>query len=676
MTTTIFSRSRRSAHCNSRHISDATTKSSTAKIFIIGSPNVGKSVLFNNLTGTYVTVSNYPGTTVEVSRGKRRIEDREYSIIDTPGLYSLTTISEDERVARQILLKENPDLLLNVVDSKNLQKMLGLTLQLLEAGLPVILVLNMYDEAERSGLRIDTESLEKRLGVPVVPTVAVTGYGMGQLRREISLLAERGRSGENRVKVSYGEEVESFVNRLELLLSKDYHLSRRTMALLLLQEDQEIHELIKENEAGSYSRIWEVVQEAKKKHAYPLSYVTALRRQQAAIKIAESIISTSSRVEHSFSERVSQLMINPVTGFPLLLAVLYLGVYQFVGVFGAQVAVNYLERNVFGIINPWARSLVADVVPYKIIQELIVGEYGIITLGVRYAVSIILPIVASFFLVFAVIEDSGYLPRMALLVDRTFKKIGLSGRAVIPMTLGFGCDTMATIVTRTLETNRERLIATLLLALAIPCSAQLGIILAVLAGNPVATLIWASTIGLIFLLIGFLTSQLMPGETPSFYIELPPIRMPKLSNVLLKTYTRMEWYFMEVFPLFILASVLIWLGQITGAFDLALTLLASPVEWIGLPSEAAVMFLFGFFRRDYGAAGLFDLHSKGLLSGSSLTVAAVTLTLFIPCIAQLSVSIKERGVKAATAMALFIFPFAFFVGFLLNNLLKATGVTF
>jgi ferrous iron transport protein B len=259
-------------------------------------------------------------------------------------------------------------------------------------------------------------------------------------------------------------------------------------------------------------------------------------------------------------------------------------------------------------------------------------------------------------------------------MDRAFKKIGLSGRAVIPMTLGFGCDTMATIVTRTLETNKERIIATLLLALAIPCSAQLGVIFAILSGNPIALLIWATTIILVFLLIGFLTSKVVTGEPPSFFIELPPIRIPKLKNVLVKTYTRMEWYFIEIFPIFILASVVIWIGQISGAFDLAVMLLSYPVQWIGLPAEASVTFLFGFFRRDYGAAGLFDLHRSGLLSGNSMLVAAVTLTLFLPCIAQLSINIKERGIKTAVAMALFIFPFAFLVGFLLNSLLNLAGI--
>ena len=250
--------------------------------------------------------------------------------------------------------------------------------------------------------------------------------------------------------------------------------------------------------------------------------------------------------------------------------------------------------------------------PWPVVQELFVGEYGIITLGLRYAIGIILPIVATFFLFFSILEDSGYFPRLALLVDRLFKKIGLTGRAVIPMVLGFGCDTMATMVTRTLETVRERIIATLLLSLAIPCSAQLGVIMALLSQAPGALLIWFICLLLIFLVVGVLAAQIIPGETPMFYMELPPMRLPQLSNILTKTYSRMQWYFMEILPLFILASVLLWIGKITHVFEKLSDWAAPVMAAIGLPREAAVAFIFGFFRRDYGAAGLYDLQTKGL----------------------------------------------------------------
>ena len=244
------------------------------------------------------------------------------------------------------------------------------------------------------------------------------------------------------------------------------------------------------------------------------------------------------------------------------------------------------------------------------------------------------------------------------------------------MVLGFGCDTMATIVTRTLETKRERVIATLLLALAIPCSAQLGVIIGVLSANAFSLIIWAFVIIIVFLLIGFLSAKVMPGKQPSFYMELPPLRLPKIGNVLSKTLARMQWYFLEIVPFFLLASLFIWIGQITGLFALLIRGLEPVMTLLGLPAKTAVVFLFGFFRRDYGAAGLFDLWQTGVLSGTQLVVAAVTLTLFIPCVAQFGIMLKERGWKTTLWMTLFIFPFAFLVGFLTNQIFRLLGVAF
>jgi ferrous iron transport protein B len=272
------------------------------------------------------------------------------------------------------------------------------------------------------------------------------------------------------------------------------------------------------------------------------------------------------------------------------------------------------------------------------------------------------------------LEDGGYLPRLALMVDRVFKWFGLSGRAVIPMELGFGCSTMATMVTRTLETVRERVIATLLLALAIPCSAQLGVILALLAQTPGALAVWAGCMLVLLVVVGILAGRMMPGEAPMFYMELPPMRLPQLSNVLTKTYTRMQWYFLEILPLFVLASVLLWLGKITNSLERLIDALSPLMHAIGLPRDAAVAFIFGFFRRDYGAAGLYDLQSAGLLDGRQLTVAAVTLTLFIPCVAQFLMMFKERGWKVSLGIFVLVSLLAFGSGYLLNQLLVTTGL--
>ena len=474
----------------------------------------------------------------------------------------------------------------------------------------------------------------------------------------------------------YDDLIESALTKIETLMKGSYPLSKRALGLLLLQGDPGIEEAVRQREGDGYRAVEQVVAQTRSEFSQPLRQVITVERQHQVRRIVATAAAAVVRPRKGFAERLSRVMMNPITGIPILLAVLYVGLYQFVGVFGAGVAVDFLEGTVFGEwINPWVTDAATRFIPWQILWDLFVGEYGVITLGLSYAIAIILPIVGTFFIVFSIIEDSGYLPRLSMLVDRVFKGIGLSGRAAIPMVLGLGCDTMATIVTRTQETKRERVITTLLLALAIPCSAQLGVIFAILSGNGLALLIWVVVIALVLLLVGYLASKVISGERASFYMEVPPLRLPKLSNVLVKTYTRLQWYFAEVLPFFILASVLLWAGKLIGLFDLVLSGLEPVVKFIGLPPEAAVAFLYGFFRRDFGAAGLYDLHSSGMLSGIPLVVAAVTLTLFIPCIAQFLVMLKERGVRTAFAITLFIFPFAFFVGFILNQILTALGVS-
>ncbi len=469
--------------------------------------------------------------------------------------------------------------------------------------------------------------------------------------------------------------LEVSLEKIELLLKAEYGLSKRAIALLLLQEDSEILSLVKSSEPQNLNQIAEIINFAKAHYHEPLSYIISFQRQEEASRIVSQVIEHLPEVKLPFTEKLSRLMINPFTGIPLLLVVLYYGVYKFVGGFGAGTVVNFIEKDIFeNIINPWVTQIFNSVIPWQILRGLFVGEYGMITLGVRYAVALILPIVTTFFIAFAIIEDTGYLPRLALLIDRLFKKIGLTGRAVIPMVLGLGCDTMATMVTRTLPTKRERIIATILLALAVPCSAQLGVILSLLEGNPRGLWVWLGVLTMVFLLIGFLSSKILPGDSPSFYMEIPPLRLPKLSNVFIKTYTRVKWYFTEIFPMFILASIFIWLGQLTGLFNVLVRILEYPIRWIGLPKEASVAFLFGFFRRDYGVAGLYDIKKAGLFTGNQLVVACITLTLFLPCIAQFLMNVKERGWKTGLVISTFILFFSFSAGFLVNLVFNLLGV--
>lgn len=483
--------------------------------------------------------------------------------------------------------------------------------------------------------------------------------------------------------ISYPQPVEDAIGQLESwwgtlgdrYLFSNYSLSLRSLALLLLQKDPSLWEILQQDEEQCH-HLEVLITVTQNQLRQPIKLAIAQTRQTQAQVLETAVLQETKAPTYSFTETLHRLTVNPITGFPILVVILYYGVYKFVGEFGAGELVDHIETFFEEQINPLVNQITAVVIPWQPLQDLIAHDYGIITLGVRYATAIVLPVVATYFLMFSLLEDSGYLPRLSLMLDRLFKSVGLSGRAVIPMVLGLGCDTMATIVTRTLETKRERLIATFLLSLAVPCAAQWGVIVGLLAQKPAALLFWGGFITLIFLVVGYLTAQLLPGNSGRFYMEIPPLRLPKLQNVLTKTWVRMKWYFLEVLPLFIWASVLIWVGRLTGLFEMIIRGIEPLTLALGMPQQAAPIFLYGFFRRDYGAAGLFDLQKQGTLTGNQLVVAAIVLTLFLPCIAQLQMLIKERGAKTTVAIVVFIVPFAFLMGYISNVALTLLGVNF
>jgi ferrous iron transport protein B len=629
------------------------------RILIVGNPNVGKSALFHRLTGIYVTVSNYPGTTVALFRGTCNLGGEEYHVEDTPGLYSLMGVTEEERITREVVLSADASLILYVVEAKNLKRMLPLCLQLVEAGLPLILVINMMDEARSAGISINVELLEERLGIPVVGVSAVTGEGVGLLRRRMVEALNRPSS----FRIDYGPAVEEAIRELSELFPDNGGLNCRTLALLAVQGDPWAAGRMRSTGPREKELLQDAISRLKARLDQEPAIEINIRLHDLTEQLCRDVFVAPVSRGARISQRISELTMNPLTGIPLMFLLLYFGLYKFVGQLGAGDLVDFIEGRIFeSHINPLVNQLAERYIPLPQLRELLAMEYGVFTLGIRYAIAIVLPIVGTFFLFFSVIEDSGYLPRLAMIMDRLLKRIGLNGRAVIPLVLGFGCDTMATVVTRTLESRRERIIATLLLSLAIPCSAQLGVILGMMAQRPLAMVIWAVTITGVFLTVGSLAARWMPGDSPLFSMELPPMRWPRPKAVFIKTYSRMLWYFKEILPLFILASVLIWVGRMTRLFDLVLGAMNPMVQALGLPGETAVAFLFGFFRRDYGAAGLFDLHRSGGLTGHQLAVAAVTLTLFVPCVAQFLVMKKEHGLRVAVGIAAFNLLVALSVG--------------
>ena len=480
----------------------------------------------------------------------------------------------------------------------------------------------------------------------------------------------------------YPTAIEEGIHKIECLLTSDTNVvqaaieplvSRRCLAILLLQKDPLMWEKVQRQEP-KFEAIVTVVDSVQSQFSDPLVLVIAKTRHQAAKKLEESAIVKIKKKSTESEEFFHQLTVNPVTGFPLLFVICYFGIYQFVGVFGSGVLVNNLVDLFVDKINPFVDLITAYILPWPVLQDLIANETGIITLGVRYIFAIVLPIVTTFFLMFSILEDSGYLPRISLLVDHLFKLIGLSGRSMIPLILGLGCGSMGTLVTRTLESKRERFVVSLLLALVIPCSAQLGVIIGLLSQNPVALIIWLICITFVFAIVGALTSKALPGGLSYFYMEIPPLRLPHVRSILTKTYSRVRWYLGEIIPLFLVASCLIWLGNVTGLLPILSNRLEPIMLNLGLPPEASTVFIYGFFRRDYGAAGMFDLHHSGILMGRQLVVAAVTLTLFIPCLSQIKFMLKARGIKTTIAISSFVILFAFSMGYILNKLLLVLEV--
>ena len=646
-----------------------TKHASTADaILLVGHPNVGKSVLFHRLTGAYVNVSNYPGTTVEVTRANTRF-DSTLALLDTPGVLALPSRSDDELATMRALLNESTRCLVQVGDAKNLRRTLTLTALLAELGVPMVLALNMHDEAAARGVTVDIPELAGELGIPVLATVATGGEGIGELTGSLS----RARPPEALLR--YDAEIEADIARVAAVIdhgSPHPYLASRGLAILYLGGDSEVADWLAAHADAGFTQLEALKAAALQRADEDLPTRLARERTEAADALAASVIQRAVKSSPLLSQRIGQAVVHPLWGIPILLGVLF-AVYEFVGVFGATTLVGLLEEGLFeGMLNPAFTHLVTVAVDIPWVQEMLVGQYGLWTMGMTYALALILPIVTTFFFAFGVLEDSGYLPRLTVIANRLFSLIGLNGRAVLPMVLGLGCVTMATLTTRILHSPRERIITIFLLALAIPCSAQLGVVLGMLGGvSFTAVLIWALAMVSILMFSGFLAAKLIPGRRIPLVTELPPMRLPIVGNVLKKTGGRLKWYLVEVIPLFLIGTFIMFALDKSGALP-AIIEAGEPLVsgWLGLPKEASAAFVIGFLRRDFGATGLFAMaHS---LSPIQAVVGMITITLFIPCFASLMMMVKEQGVKIALGMVAVIVPLAFLIGGLFNIVLRAT----
>lgn len=647
---------------------------------LAGNPNVGKSAFFHQVTGVGVTVSNYPGTTVEVAEGKTTYLDQSVRIIDLPGVYSLGAVSEDERVARRAILDRDIDVILNVVDASNLERNLYLTLQLIELGVPVVVVLNQYDEALDKGLEVEPEILSEELGVPVIETVATEGRNVSEAFGKAIEVGKSGKTPEKEFRM--GDDLESIVqNMMEILREKldsfPFDIPSRTLAIQLLESDEEIENLVRERD-----RDQEIIENRdkfadaiKRIHEEDASFRIARERHGLASLISERSTKRVS-AETPLSEKISKWTTELKTGVPILIG-MFLGLLAIL-FFGG----GFIESHSLGFwenfIQPDLRSFFYTISPNSEVAEVL--DIGI-NQGVKGILAVMLPYLPPFFLALAVLEDSGYLPRMAFLMDSAMHKIGLHGKAVAPMLGGFGCNVPAIMATRGLTSRRQRIISSVLITM-VPCSARTAVILGTVGafvGILPALSIYGIILGLIFL-TGIALNKFMPGETPGMVMEMPPLRRPMLKPVLTKTWSRLKEFIYVATPLLLLGSLIIGVLDVSGAMNSIVDPL-SPLTLglLGLPPVVIIPLIYGVIRKEGALVLLMSVApASGLgsfMSHLQLFVFALVVAIYIPCIATFSAIRKELGWKEAFFIALFTVLLAIAVGavfYFLNPLGLAT----
>jgi ferrous iron transport protein B len=567
------------------------------RILLMGNPNVGKSVIFSRLTAVHVVSSNYPGTTVGYTQGTTKVGTQQAEVIDVPGTYTLEPTCEAETIALKML--ETGDVVIDVVDANNLERNLYLTLQLLEKDIPVVVALNMWDEAQHHGISIDLDKLRQLLGVPVIPTVAVSGEGMKDLVASIPDAASPG------------------------------HAARGS-----------------EERWAAVGRMVEQVQHISHRH-------------------------------HTWLERVADASIRPLTGSIIALAVLA----------GTFLAVRFISESLINyVIDPLFERLWAPVILRLselmggggILHDIVVGQttgaevdfiesFGLLTSGLYVPFGMVLPYIISFYLVLGLLEDVGYLPRLAVLVDTLMHRLGLHGYAIIPTLLGFGCNVPGIMATRILESKRERFIAATLISIAIPCASLQAMIFGLVGARGVQYVLMVyGTLLAVWVVLGVVLRWTTKGFAPELLIEIPPYRLPSWRAVLQKLWTRVRGFVVEALPIVLGAILVINILYNLGVFD-AIADATAPIvtNVLGLPKEAVAALVTGFLRKDVALGLMAPLD----MTAGQLVVGSVVLAMFFPCIATFVILLKEFGVRGMLKATGIMMAAALTTGAILNLVL-------
>lgn len=635
----------------------------TLRIALAGNANVGKSVIFNQLTGLNQIVGNWPGKTVERAEGTLYFKGYKIRIIDLPGIYSLSTFSMEEIVSRDYIAVEKPDIIINVIDASALERNLYFTFQLLELEAPLVIALNQVDFAAKKGMRIDAEKLSEFLGVPVVPTVAITGSGISELL-STAIAAVNGELKPNPLEIQYGKEIEERVQAIEKMLSKKLpELSTvyppRWIAIKLLERDVDVAGKLKNYKRGKEVLDFaeKLATELEKIHGESSPVILASEKYSLASKIAKevTIIETPPRI--SLEQKLDEVTTHKIFGYFILAAVV---VSMFTAIFAVGDFLSESLDLLFSTLTLQIENLLSPLLPNFALTLINEGILG----GIIAGLTIALPYIIPFYIILALLEDTGYLPRAAFLMDNLMHKIGLHGKAFIPIMLGYGCSVPACIGCRIMETQRERFLAAFVVVL-IPCAARTVVILGLVGrfvGLHAALALYLFDLILIFIL-GRIAFKALPGEPVGLIMEMPAYKKPVIKNVLMKTWARTKDFVYIAFPIIIAGSLTISALSISGTMDYVVNAASPLIEsWLGLPKETGIPLIFGILRKELTLILLSQLIPLESLKAVEMIVFSLVAMIYIPCIATIAACIKELGWRKALTITLVDIALALLLG--------------
>jgi ferrous iron transport protein B len=635
----------------------------TLTIALAGNANVGKSVLFNQLTGSSQIIGNWPGKTVEKAEGTLTFEGQKITVIDLPGIYSFSTFGMEELVSREYIATQNPDVVINVVDAAVLERNLFFTMQLIEMDAPLVICLNQVDEAKKKGITINRKKLEQLLGVPVVPTVAIRGEGIYELTKTALNVAHDRQNHKSHLR--YGAEIEQRISKLDQTIQNanlNLNYPSRWVAIKLLENDPETKKLVASSETVNKASE-DLATEISAIHHEPSFAVIASERYGLASKIA-SEAQQQAEVRTTVSDRVEWITTHRVLGYVTSAAVI---AGLLIWTFSIGNLLSGLFSKGLSFFSPVDPALSGSI--QGILWN---GMWG----GVVASLTLIIPFVVPFYLMLAMIEDSGILTRVAFMMDSAMHKIGLHGKALIPMILGYGCNVPAIRACRIMETKRERLLATFAITFA-PCAARTIVILglvAVFLGPWWALSLYVVDIALIFVL-GRIALKVVPGQSTGLIMEMSSFKVPSLSVVARQTWSRTKSLIYIVFPLYIAGSVVVQVLYAVGILQQVSNVL-SPITvfWLGLPAIAGVLLILGFVRKEMvllAAVAIFSSTNLALFfSPVQLLTLALVNMIYIPCLSTVAVLAKDYGWKTAVIIAVANFAVAILVGGIAFRLLS------